>query len=125
MIFQEVKDWIGSLPTESAIDLDARLLDTPGCETNKDTLKDTLDEQVDDGDPTLKAIAQRQYRLNELLESERMYVSDLEECYCYIKFMRDSKHSDDAEIQMPVDLKEGKDRMVFGNLENIYQWHRE
>lgn len=26
---------------------------------------------------------------------------------------------------MPDDLKGGKERMVFGNIEAIYEWHRE
>ena len=29
------------------------------------------------------------------------------------------------EIAMPEDLREGKDRMIFGNVEMIYEWHRE
>ena len=28
-------------------------------------------------------------------------------------------------IRMPDDLREGKDRMIFGNLESIFEWHRE
>ena len=39
--------------------------------------------------------------------------------------MRESKEEDNPEIPMPEDLKQGKDRMIFGNLENIYEWHRE
>lgn len=26
---------------------------------------------------------------------------------------------------MPEDLREGKAKIVFGNVENIYEWHRE
>ena len=40
--------------------------------------------------------------------------------------MRKTKSSDDPdEIVMPEDLKEGKDRMIFGNIEQIFEWHRE
>ena len=28
-------------------------------------------------------------------------------------------------FRMPDDLREGKDRMIFGNLESIFEWHRE
>ena len=28
-------------------------------------------------------------------------------------------------LRMPDDLREGKDRMIFGNLESIFEWHRE
>ena len=74
-----------------------------------------------------KAIQQRSYRLQELLESEKVYVKDLEQCVDYIKYMRETKDKGDDpnEISMPVDLKEGKDRMIFGNIEQIYEWHRE
>ena len=64
-------------------------------------------------------------RLQELLESEKMYVSDLEQVYTYITYMRESKEKEEADIPMPDDLREGRDRMIFGNLENIYEWHRE
>ena len=58
--------------------------------------------------------------------SERVYVKDLEQCVDYIKYMRETKVTDDQnEIAMPEDLKEGKDRMIFGNIEQIYEWHRE
>ena len=77
-------------------------------------------------DSVEKAILQRSYRLQELLESERVYVKDLEQCVDYIKYMRETKDTDDPnEISMPEDLKEGKDRMIFGNIEQIFEWHRE
>ena len=59
-------------------------------------------------------------------ESAQVYVSDLEQCVEYIKFMRETKDlGEEAEIVMPDDLREGKDRMIFGNIEAIYEWHRE
>lgn len=32
---------------------------------------------------------------------------------------------EDSDIQMPDDLKEGKNKIVFGNIEQLYEWHRE
>jgi triple functional domain protein len=78
-----------------------------------------------DPDPAAKAIEQRSYRLQELLESEVKYVEDLQQAATYISYMRDSKGAEEVDIRMPDDLREGKDRMIFGNLENIYEWHRE
>ena len=72
-----------------------------------------------------RAIQQRSYRLQELLYSERIYVEDLEHCCEYIKYMRESKEMEVPEVPMPEDLREGKDRMIFGNIEAIYEWHRE
>ena len=76
-------------------------------------------------DSVEKAIQERSYRLQELLDSERIYVTDLEHCCQYIQFMRESKEKEDHEVPMPEDLREGKDRMIFGNIEAIYEWHRE
>lgn len=52
-------------------------------------------------------------------------MQDLEQCVNYIKYMRESKEQDEPEIPMPDDLKDGKDRMVFGNIEAIFEWHRD
>ena len=64
-------------------------------------------------------------RLQEIVESEQMYVSDLEQVYTYITYMRESKETEDADIPMPDELRQGRDRMIFGNIESIYEWHRE
>lgn len=37
----------------------------------------------------------------------------------YLNLMRNE------EIPIPEDLKNGKDKIVFGNIEAIYEWHRE
>ena len=74
-----------------------------------------------------RSLTQRKFQLQELLESEKTYIEDLEDCVEYIKFMRETKDVDPetAEIPFPNDLRDGKDRMVFGNIEAIYEWHRE
>jgi len=87
--------------------------------------KDNSVPAVESGDPVTKAVEQRAYRLQELLESERMYVTDLEQAHKYITYMRESKELEEADIRMPDDLRLGKDRMIFGNLESIYEWHRD
>ncbi len=72
-----------------------------------------------------RSVEQRGFRLTELLESEKVYVKDLEQCVAYVGYMRESKGREEPEIPMPDDLRNGKDRMVFGNIEAIYEWHRE
>lgn len=67
------------------------------------------------------SIRKRQFVLKELVDTEQTYVSDLELIVDgYIKAMRDPNF----EVPMPDDLKDGKDRMVFGNLEAIYDFHK-
>ncbi|KAK7084957.1 hypothetical protein SK128_027775 [Halocaridina rubra] len=64
----------------------------------------------------------RQFVIAELVETERIYVRYLADVVeGYITEMRNP----DSEIKMPDDLKDGKDKMVFGNLEAIYEWHRD
>ena len=76
-------------------------------------------------DNTTRALEQRTWRMRELIESEQDYVMDLAQCCQYIYYMRQSKDEDSPEIPMPDDLRQGKDRMIFGNMEMIYEWHRE
>jgi hypothetical protein len=77
------------------------------------------------GDTVSKHIDQRDWRVRELIESENDYVHDLGQCCQYIQYMRESKEMDNPDIPMPEDLKQGKDRMIFGNMEMIYEWHRD
>lgn len=39
----------------------------------------------------------------------------------YMELMKDK----DGDIPMPEPLRSGKDKMVFGNVEQIYEFHRE
>ena len=69
-----------------------------------------------------RELHKRRFVVAELVETERLYVRDLADVVeGYIAEMRNP----DSENKMPDDLKDGKDKMVFGNLEAIYEWHRE
>ncbi|XP_021922834.1 triple functional domain protein-like isoform X3 [Zootermopsis nevadensis] len=68
------------------------------------------------------AIQKREYVIRELVDTERDYVNDLHEVVeGYMALMKDP----DSEIPVPEDLRGGKDKMVFGNVEAIYEWHRD
>lgn len=68
------------------------------------------------------SLKKRMYALRELISTEESYVQDLALIVDgYIREIRDP----DSDIMMPDDLKNGKDRMIFGNVEAIYEWHRE
>ncbi|KAL0129500.1 hypothetical protein PUN28_001638 [Cardiocondyla obscurior] len=76
----------------------------------------------DESDPESAAIAKRQFVIRELVDTERDYVNDLKQIVeGYMALMRDP----DCEIPLPEDLRAGKDKMVFGNIEAIYEWHRD
>lgn len=69
-----------------------------------------------------KALQKRVFAIREIVKTEQDYVRDLSLMVNgYIAHMRDPK----CEIKMPEDLKAGKDKLVFGNVEQIYEWHRE
>ncbi|XP_012230227.2 kalirin isoform X2 [Linepithema humile] len=77
---------------------------------------------AEEADPESTAIAKRQFVIRELVETERDYVNDLKQIVeGYMALMRNP----DCEIPLPEDLRGGKDKMVFGNLEAIYEWHRD
>ncbi|XP_066996303.2 kalirin [Anabrus simplex] len=73
-------------------------------------------------DAAASALHKREYVIRELVETERDYVKDLQ-CVTegYMQLMRNPS----CEVPMPEDLRAGKDKMVFGNIEAIYEWHRD
>jgi RhoGEF domain len=69
-----------------------------------------------------QALKNREYVLKELISTEKIYIDDLAQIVDgYIAEIRDPGSS----IAMPEDLAGGKERMVFGNIGAIYEWHRE
>ncbi|KAL1456436.1 hypothetical protein WDU94_001167 [Cyamophila willieti] len=73
-------------------------------------------------DRVMSAIKRRGHIIQELVDTERDYVRDLAMVVeGYFGEMRDPNCS----IMVPEDLKGGKHKMVFGNIENIYEWHRD
>lgn len=72
-----------------------------------------------------EALHKREYVMRELVDTERDYVRDLSLVVeGYMAVMRDPEASG-CDIPVPDDLKSGKDKMIFGNIEAIYEWHRE
>lgn len=69
-----------------------------------------------------RELRRREFVIRELIDTERLYVSDLKVIVeGYMQEMRNPE----SESKIPDDLKDGKDKIVFGNLEAIYEWHRE
>lgn len=79
------------------------------------------DDNLQENDAEV-SMRKRMCALEELVHTEEKYVLDLSSIVDgYIREIRDP----DSDIPMPDDLKGGKERMVFGNVEAIYEWHRE
>ncbi|XP_018496594.2 rho guanine nucleotide exchange factor 25 [Galendromus occidentalis] len=69
-------------------------------------------------------LERRRCALEELVETEKSYIDDLEKVVGgYMKVIDEPIDSDDA-IQVPDDLMRGKIRFVFGNIKEIYDFHR-
>ncbi len=69
-----------------------------------------------------KSLRKRMYVLRELVETEESYVQDLSLIvYGYMREMNDPE----SDIPLPDSLKGGKELVIFGNIEAIYEWHRE
>ncbi|GIY07734.1 triple functional domain protein [Caerostris extrusa] len=105
------------------------------CASPLDTSEDPEDSLSQEGSPFLegpnglipsvdeerkKALTKRRFVLQELVDTERDYVRDLGLLIeGYLNLIRNE------EIPVPEDLKNGKDKIVFGNVEAIYEWHRD
>ncbi|KAG8222668.1 hypothetical protein J437_LFUL003790, partial [Ladona fulva] len=89
----------------------------------EDNEEDEEDSSVTEGTKGKSdALKRREFVMRELVETERDYVRDLKLVVDgYVALMRDPN----CGILMPEDLRDGKDKMVFGNIEAIYEWHRE
>ncbi|XP_038645444.1 kalirin-like isoform X2 [Scyliorhinus canicula] len=69
-----------------------------------------------DEEKQAKAVKGRKYVLNELVQTEKVYVKDLG---AVIEgFMKKME-----EKGIPDDMK-GKDKIIFGNVQQIYEWHK-
>lgn len=83
--------------------------------------KPSSEDNIDSAKKTEILLRKREYVLQELIDTEEAYVRDL--CLIvdgYIAAMKDPE----CDIPMPDDLKDGKDKLVFGNIEVIYDWHK-
>ncbi|XP_033331706.2 trio Rho guanine nucleotide exchange factor isoform X2 [Megalopta genalis] len=77
---------------------------------------------TEESDAESTILTKRQFVVRELVETENDYVNDLGQIVeGYMALMRNPE----CEVPLPEDLRGGKDKMVFGNIEAIYEWHRD
>ncbi|XP_032204677.1 rho guanine nucleotide exchange factor 25 isoform X2 [Mustela erminea] len=93
------------------------LLEGPGDKTQPPE-EETLSQAPESEEEQKKAALERSmYVLSELVETEKMYVEDLGQIVeGYMATM--------AAQGVPESLR-GRDRIVFGNVQQIYEWHRD
>ncbi|XP_074605123.1 uncharacterized protein LOC141858316 [Brevipalpus obovatus] len=88
-----------------------------GNDDNRNIISGLSEEENDERQ---KSIVRRNYAFNELVGTEKDYVKDLG---LVVEGYIDCMRKDDPPV--PDDLKNGKDKIVFGNIEHIYEWHRD
>ncbi|XP_033722287.1 rho guanine nucleotide exchange factor 25 isoform X2 [Tursiops truncatus] len=92
------------------------LLGGPGDKTQPPE-EETLSQAPESEEDQKKALERSMYVLTELVETEKMYVEDLGQIVeGYMATM--------AAQGVPENLR-GRDRIVFGNIQQIYEWHRD
>lgn len=88
-----------------------------------ESTRESLDE-IDDKREKHKAEAMEKIR--ELIKTEKSYIKELEQLVNgYWKYMEMGKSSPLPEgvAPMPKDLKRGKDRIAFGNIQDLLEFH--
>ncbi|XP_007467714.1 PREDICTED: rho guanine nucleotide exchange factor 25 isoform X1 [Lipotes vexillifer] len=92
------------------------LLRGPGDKTQPPE-EETFSQAPESEEDQKKALERSMYVLSELVETEKMYVDDLGQIVKgYMATM--------AAQGVPENLR-GRDRIVFGNVQQIYEWHRD
>ncbi|XP_015983213.2 rho guanine nucleotide exchange factor 25 isoform X1 [Rousettus aegyptiacus] len=93
------------------------LLESPGDKTKPSEEENLSQAPESEEEQKKKALERSMYVLGELVETEKMYVDDLGQIVeGYMATM--------AAQGVPESLR-GRDRIVFGNIQQIYEWHRD
>ncbi|XP_011381184.1 rho guanine nucleotide exchange factor 25 isoform X4 [Pteropus alecto] len=93
------------------------LLEGPGDKTKPPEEENLSQAPQSEEEQKKKALERSMYVLGELVETEKMYVDDLGQIVeGYMATM--------AAQGVPESLR-GRDRIVFGNIQQIYEWHRD
>ncbi|XP_074258907.1 rho guanine nucleotide exchange factor 25 isoform X2 [Saimiri boliviensis] len=93
------------------------LLEGPGDKTQPPEEETLSQAPESEEEQKKKALERSMYVLSELVETEKMYVDDLGQIVeGYMATM--------AAQGVPESLR-GRDRIVFGNVQQIYEWHRD
>ncbi|XP_044927739.1 rho guanine nucleotide exchange factor 25 isoform X2 [Mustela putorius furo] len=93
------------------------LLEGPGDKTQPPEEETLSQAPESEEEQKKKALERSMYVLSELVETEKMYVEDLGQIVeGYMATM--------AAQGVPESLR-GRDRIVFGNVQQIYEWHRD
>ena len=77
----------------------------------------------DDEQKILRYKNEAKRKLEELVSTEKSYIKDLEEMHAYIVYLERSKRGEKGIANIPKNLKKGKDRIVFANIQALREFH--
>ena len=66
------------------------------------------------------------FKIKELLSMEKTYVEKrlTEAVDGYLACMEEAKKNPEGNVKIPADLLGGKDRIIFGNIRDLYEFHK-
>lgn len=91
----------------------------------RNSISHESDQTIPAEDLAAKSLFTAQHKLQELLATEKTYVEkNLKEIVeGYYKYMEESKANPEGRIKIPTDLTGGRNRIIFGNIRDIYDFH--
>ena len=88
-------------------------------------VKELLDYGVNDLQTAVDKEAKKRFRLEELLEFEAHYLTDLDKIVRVLDEMKKSRDDPNHPVPMPLQLREGRDLIVANNFHDLHRLHRD
>ena len=88
-------------------------------------VKELLAYEVDDLQKAVDKEAKKRFRLEELLDFEAHYLTDLEKIVRVLDEMKKSRDDPNHPVPMPLSLREGRDLIVANNFHDLHRLHRD
>lgn len=68
---------------------------------------------------------EKKIKLEDMLETEKRFLADLQKLIVYKEEAQRSREEEDHTLPMPEPLRDGRDRIAFGNIMKIAEFHRD
>ena len=87
--------------------------------------KELLKYEEDDLQKAVDKEAKKRFRLEELLDFEAHYLTDLDKIVWVLDEMKKSRNDPNHPVPMPLQLREGRDLIVANNFHELHRLHRD
>ena len=89
----------------------------------KQTSAEPFDTSYIDEEKRQKSLLEALENVLELVKTEKNYVRDLKKVVQFIEYFKNSKKKVEGHEEMPQGLASGRDKIAFGNIESILEFH--